>query len=123
MARAKRSSAVLETARRRIAGLKSINPAPKFGATMTPEMYEQKAEALDARVNGYNQMLSAADAELNGIEADESELNDLNKRYLAATGAQYGQDSSEYEAMGGTRLSERKKPKARGSGGTPPPTP
>lgn len=122
MARAKRSSPVLEAARRRIAGLKSIS-SPAFGANMTTAMYEQKADALDARINGYNQMLSAADAELNGIEADEGELNDLNKRYLAATGAQYGTDSSEYEAVGGTRLSERKKPTRKGSGGTPPPTP
>ena len=42
---------------------------------------------------------------------------------LAAVGAKYGTDSSEYEMVGGTRLSERKKPKAKGSGGTAPPKP
>ena len=83
MARAKRGSPVLEAARRRIAGLKSIS-SPAFGANMTTAMYEQKADALDARIDAYNQMLSAADAELNGIEAHEAELNDLNKRFLAA---------------------------------------
>ena len=48
----------------------------------------------------------------------------MNKRVLSAVEAHFGPDSSEYEAVGGTRLSERKRPtpKAPG-GGTPAPTP
>ena len=41
--------------------------------------------------------------------AEESELNDWNRRVLSAVEAQYGPDSSEYEMVGGTRKSERKK--------------
>ncbi len=40
------------------------------------------------------------------------------KRYLAATGAQSGWDSSEYEAVGETRQSGRKKPVRKGTGGS-----
>lgn len=40
-----------------------------------------------------------------------------SKRWLAATGAKFGTDSNEYEAVGGTRTSERKKKKPKGSGG------
>lgn len=118
MARAKRKSAVLETARRRLAGLKSIKPAPNYGPLLTEAILKQKADALDARLSSYNQMLSEADTELNGIEADEDEMTDYNRRFLSATEGQYGPDSSEYEAMGGTRTSDRKKRTPKGSGGT-----
>jgi len=53
--------------------------------------------------------------------AEESELNDWNRRVLSAVEAQFGPDSSEYEMVGGTRKSERKKPskKAPVGGSTP----
>ena len=46
--------------------------------------------------------------------AEESELNDWNRRVLSAVEAQFGPDSSEYEMVGGTRKSERKKPSKKG---------
>ncbi len=110
MARAKRSSSILETARQRLAGLKSITPAPDFGPGLSLLTYEQKSTALAARLDGYNQKLAALDDEQNNLERDEKELHDLNKRVLSATEAQYGPDSSQYELAGGTRLSERKRP-------------
>lgn len=119
MARAKRKSAVLETARRRLAGLNSIDPEPNFGPLLTKVILKGKADSLEARLSGYNQMLSEADTELNGIEADEDEIADLNRRFLSASEGQFGPDSSEYEAMGGTRTSDRKKRTPKGGGGTP----
>jgi hypothetical protein len=42
-------------------------------------------------------------------------------RMLAAIGARYGTDSSEYEMVGGTRTSERKRsPRKAGGSSTPP---
>ena len=52
--------------------------------------------------------------------AEESELNDWNRRVLSAVEAQFGPDSSEYEMVGGTRKSERKKPSKKDSGGSKP---
>jgi len=49
MARAKRKPAVLETARRRLAGLKSITPAPDFGTNMKLDDYEQEVNDLSAK--------------------------------------------------------------------------
>jgi hypothetical protein len=125
MARAKRKSAVLETARRRLVGLNSLSSEPNFGPLLTKAILKQKADALETRLDGYNQMLSEADTELNGIEADEDQLNDLNRRFLSAGEAQFGPDSSEYEALGGTRKSDRKKrtPKGSGDGGGTPAKP
>jgi exonuclease VII small subunit len=110
MARLKRSSNVLETARQRLSGLKSITPKPDFGPALDIDQYEQDINALSTSLDKYNQTVSLLDQMQNELEADEAKLNDKSKRMLAATGAQYGPNSSQYEQVGGTRLSERKRP-------------
>jgi hypothetical protein len=116
MARLRRSSSVLETARQRLAGLKSIQPAPNFGSNLSVADYEQKIEDLSDDLDGYNAQLAALDERQNKIDAKEDALNDWNKRMLSATGAQYGSDSSEYEMAGGKRTSERARPTRKGPG-------
>ena len=110
MARLKRSSNVLETARQRLSGLQSITAKPDFGPALDIDQYEQDINALSTSLDKYNQTVSLLDQMQNELEADEAKLNDKSKRMLAATGAQYGPDSSQYEQVGGTRLSERKRP-------------
>ncbi|MFL6256236.1 MAG: hypothetical protein ACJ74T_14600 [Pyrinomonadaceae bacterium] len=121
MARLKRSSAVLETARRRLAGLKSITPKVDFGPALDVDQYEEEINHLSASIDKYNEMLALLDQMLNGVEAEEAQVNDKTKRMLAATGAQYGTNSSQYEQVGGTRPDDRKYPakKKPGGGGSP----
>jgi hypothetical protein len=119
MARAKRNSSVLETARQRLAGLKSITPPPDFGANLKLEGYEQQINALGAKLASYNEMNATLDGLLNEIGQAEADMRSMNTRMLAAAEAHYGPDSSEYEQVGGTRTSERKRP-ARGSNKTTP---
>jgi hypothetical protein len=123
MARKRRTSSVLETARQRLAGLKSITPTPNFGASLTVTAYETTINGFGTKLDTYNQSVAALDDLQNGLEADETTLRELNKRMLSAVEGQYGPDSSEYEQAGGTRQSERKKPKARAAGASKPPTP
>src|SRR5437763_14522147 len=111
MARAKRSSAVLEAARRRLAGLKSITPAPDFGPNLKVSDYEQEINDLSAKIDNYNQRLSSLDDLLNDIEADERNLRAKNTRMLSASEAQYGTNSRQYGQAGGTPTSERKRQK------------
>jgi hypothetical protein len=118
MGRKKRGSAVLETARKRFAGLKSIDPPANFGPGMTEADYEARITGFQNRLDGYNEHSAALDQEQTELDAEEDVLNDWNKRYLAAGGARFGTDSKEYEALGGTRQSDRKKPKRGGSGGS-----
>ena len=120
MARLRRKSPVLEIARQRLAGLKSLDQEPNFGTALSLTGYDAMATAFAGKLDNYNQQLAALDDLQNDLEADEDKLNDMNKRMLSATGAQYGEDSSEYEAAGGKRLSERKKPTRKGSGGSTP---
>ena len=125
MARARRSSSVLDSARQRLAGLKAINPAPNLGPALSLDIYEQEVTALSTSLDAYNQRLAGLDEMQNTLEAAEDSLRDKNKRILSAVEAQYGPDSSEYEQTGGTRTSERKRPTGRppGAGPTLPPTP
>ena len=116
MGRKKRGSAVLETARKRLAGLKSLDVTVDFGPNMKQADYEGIIDSFQTRLDNYNQHSAELDQEQNGVDAEEGALNDWNKRFLSATGARFGLDSNEYEAVGGTRSSERKKPKRGGSG-------
>jgi len=116
MARIKRGSAVLETARQRLSGLKSITPKPNYGPALDVDQYEQEIEAHSAKLDGYNDTLSHLDRLQNELEEQGDALNEKNRRMLAATGAHYGPDSNEYEAVGGTRKSDRKRPARKKAG-------
>lgn len=109
MARLKRSSVVLETARQRLAGLKSITPKPNFGPALDVDQYEQEVNAFASKLDKYNDTVSLLDTLQNELDEAEEQVSDKNKRMLAATGAQYGNNSSEYERVGGTRSSDRKR--------------
>ena len=119
MARLKRTSAVLEAARKRLSGLKGISPPANLGANLTDTIYTAKIDSVAARLDAYNQKLAELDQDQNDLQAEEAELNDLNRRFLAAGEAAYGPDSNEYEMLGGTRKSERKKPTKKGGAPTP----
>lgn len=110
MARPKRNSTILETARQRLAALKSFTPKPNFGPTLDLDQYEQEVNTLSASLDEYNDLLSRLDALQNDLDARQANLRDKNKRMLAAVGALYGTNSNEYELAGGTRTSERKRP-------------
>jgi hypothetical protein len=113
MARPKRNSAVLETARQRIAALKTITPTPNFSPSLDLDQYEQDMNALAALLRTYNDTLTLLDRLRNELGDAEALLREMSKRVLAAVGAFYGLDSNEYEAAGGTRTSERKRPTTR----------
>ena len=109
MARIKRKSAVLEAARKRLAGLKAIE-TPNLGTNLTEAIFTAKITSLSNRLDSYNTLLTRADEEQNELEKEEAETAELSRRFLAAAEAQHGPDSNEYEMLGGTRTSDRKKP-------------
>jgi hypothetical protein len=119
MARAKRKSSVLETARQRLAGLKSITPPPDFGSNLKLDEYERQLNDLSTKLDSYNSMVASLDGLLNEVRQMEADMRAMNTRMLAAAEAHYGPDSSEYEQVGGTRTSERKRPSKSSNKGTP----
>ena len=80
--------------------------------------FTAKVTGLTGKLDTYNTHVAELDDEQNSIDAEEDELRDWNRRWLSAIEAKHGPDSSEYEAVGGKRTSERKKP--RRGGGKPP---
>ena len=122
MARSKRTSAISEAARLRLAGLQSIDPLLDLGGGLTVVSFKADIDDVDADMNTYNTMLSDVDQFQNRLNTKEDKLNDKSTRLLAAVGAHFGKDSDEYEKAGGTRTSERKKsgPKGKSGAGSPP---
>lgn len=116
MARIRRGSAVLETARQRLSGLKSITPKANFGPALDIDEYEQEVSDLSASLDKYNETLTLLDRLQNELEEKEAQVKDKSKRMLAATGAQYGPNSSQYEGVGGTRTDDRKRATKKTSG-------
>jgi DNA repair ATPase RecN len=114
MARTKRTSTVLETARQRLSGLKSITPEPNFGPGLGLADYEADINAANAKLDSHNEQLSSIDQSQNELDSLEAALREKNRRFLSAAEARYGPDSSEYEQAGGTRKSERKRPGPKG---------
>src|SRR5262249_36273158 len=110
MARKRRTSKVLETARQRLAGVKAISPPAGIGGTLTLASFEAAIEAFSDQQDSYNSKIADLDDETNQLDDQEEQLNQLNQRILAAVRAQYGPDSSELEQLGAVRLRDRKKP-------------
>lgn len=115
MARQKKlSSTALDTANIRLAGLTSMGGKVDLGKNLTVAAFQAERDKLTADVAEYNALLSTLDSKLNGIRAREKSLTGMNSAVLRRIAADFGPDSDEYEKVGGTRMSERKKagPKA-----------
>jgi hypothetical protein len=120
MARLKRTSPPVAAAQQRASGLASIDAALDLGNGLTLTAYTAKITSVSDALDDYNTKLSELDGLLNDLEDLEGELDELSVRMLTAVAAKYGKDSDEYEKAGGTRTSERKKPKKKATPPTPP---
>ena len=97
MARHRRKSTILESARQRLAGLKEFTPKPDFGPGLSVESFEAEVNGFRDVHDSYNGDLAALDDKTNELEEREQRLADFNQRILAAVKGLYGPDSSEYE--------------------------
>ena len=113
----KKVSIVIRNAAARAAGMKSIAPAPDFGADLTVVAYETAVGDAQDKQSKYNTLLAQADEAKNVFESAETNLADLSDRMLAATAGKFGRNSNEYVKAGGTRKVDRKR-----TTGTPVPT-
>ena len=72
MARQRRTSAVLETTRQRLAGLKQIDTAPDFGGNLNVAGGEALVTDLGGELDSYNHNSVALDEQQNVVETKES---------------------------------------------------
>jgi hypothetical protein len=109
MAFKRRVSPTLVKATTRANKLAEIKPDLALGS-MTLANYQVKVKAAQSALDHYNGLLTQADLESDQFDDLEAELKDLSERMLTLVATEYGKDSPEYEAAGGVRKSERKKP-------------
>jgi hypothetical protein len=108
----------MNDAEQRVAGMKSIDAALDLKDGVSVAAGEALLDDARAALADYNQTLALSDEKLTVFKAKERLLRDFNKKVLPAVGLKYGTDSAEYEMVGGTRDSERARPKPK-----QPPTP
>ena len=110
MPRLKRTSQDLDKAKARANNIVSIDPGLDFGNGLSVPAYQEQINALQAKLDRHNNLLSELDAIANDITAAEKTLAAYSERMLDGVGVRFGKDSNEYEKAGGVRKSERKRP-------------
>ena len=108
--RMKRETKDMRDLRQKIAGMKAIDKSFDAGNGVTLITAEALLLDSDSALEATNQAVAAADDKDNILNAKNKLVRAFNKKILPAGGLKYGTDSSEYELLGGTRESERKKP-------------
>jgi hypothetical protein len=108
----KRNSRALTKAERRIEGLQTINPDLDFGNGFSITDYNTQVQDLREKLAVYNQSRTMVDKAQNALLEAERALNSYSERMLLTVASQYGKDSDEYGMAGGTRKSERRKPRS-----------
>ena len=112
MARPKKKSNVLETAERRLSGMKSIDPKLALGGGCTTSNIEAKVKEVRRKLDYYNNLLTDVDAATR-LEEAEKALNYLSVKVLPGVTTRYAKESAEYESVGGIKPSDRKRSRRR----------
>jgi hypothetical protein len=111
MTQRKRNSMPLTKAERRIEGMQTINPQLDFSNGFSIATYNTKVIELREKLAAYNQAQTIVDKTHNALIEAERELNTYSEQMLLNVASRYGKNSDEYEMAGGTRRSDRKKPR------------
>ena len=109
MARRKKTSATLTKAEQRLSGLKSIAAKVDLGNGFTSDTFGKEVSGLRQKIEDYNTLLSKADDAVNEIQKMERQLSVSAENVLLGVKMKYGKDSSQYEMVGGTRQSDRRR--------------
>lgn len=80
-----------------------------LGEDLTPDQIQQAIATHEAAVKEANATKAAAIKASNDKKAALKAITDLITRVRSATRGKYGPDSTQYEQVGGTRASERKR--------------
>lgn len=113
MARPKKNSAILQTAERRLSGMKAIDPKLDLGGGCSTNNIDAKAKDVRKKLDEYNTLLAQVDAAANRLERAEKDLNRLSVKVLPGVATRYDKESDQYEMVGGVRPSERKRAKRK----------
>ncbi len=108
----------VQTAQQRVNGMVSVDERLDLGSGVSVETLTASVTAVTNAISEYNTMLAQVDEKSNEIEALIERMNDLATRSLKGAEFKFGCDSNEFEMIGGTRKSDRKRPIRKNGGGT-----
>ncbi|QIR36298.1 hypothetical protein HCG51_05690 [Tolypothrix sp. PCC 7910] len=111
MRQQKRNSRALTKAERRIEGLQMIDPDLDFGNEFSIANYNGKVQQLREKLAAYNQAKTLVEKTQTALVDAERVLNNYSEHMLLNVASRYGKNSDEYGMAGGTRKSERRKPR------------
>jgi hypothetical protein len=107
--RKRKLSAKVTTARKRIDGIRSIDPKIDLNNGLTDAAYEAAISKVENETEEYNTYLSQADGVSTRLKQSEKELGEFSQRMLNAVGSKFGYNSVEYKKAGGTPKGEKKR--------------
>lgn len=114
MARKKKTvSSVLNKAKARLAGLRSIDANIDLGNGNTAAAFDAEITKATNSMESYNTQLSLVDEKFNAFKKLERAVSAMSQTMLSAVGTKYGYNSVEYEMAGGVPKDKRKKPTPR----------
>ena len=83
------------------------------GKNLSSVEYSDKLNKCDELRNSLNTILEDADEKRDMLNKEVKELGKLSSQLLSAVKARFGEDSTEYDQMGGTKKSQRKRRKVK----------
>ncbi len=98
----------VQEARKRIEGMRAIDPALDLGNGLTLKAFEKLVQSYLDGVDAHNGAIAALKKTQNQLNKRLKEISSFSGRMLNGVGSRFGEDSDEYEQAGGTRTSERK---------------
>jgi hypothetical protein len=114
----RKSGRIVTQAKTRLSAMKEIdileNRTVDYGGQgrpLTAVDLEKQIDLCENEVMSHNQLLEQADATGNHIDAEENTLEEMYSQVLKGAVAEFGTDSDEVEMLGGTRKSERRRPR------------
>lgn len=111
MAQRTRNSSILSKAERRNEGLQSLHPDLDLGNGLSLEQYESLIDEVREKLAAYNAARSIASVAQNTLVEAERKLGRYSSQLLSGIASVYGRESDEYEVAGGTRPSDRRRPR------------
>ena len=113
MARKPKTDREMQAGKIRLAKVKSVEPDFKANDDVSVAKLEAALSEAQSVLDDYNQTLASLDGKNNQYNLQIKKINNLSELLLDAVGLKYGKDSDQYEMAGGTRKSERRKPKPK----------
>ncbi|GAP93647.1 hypothetical protein [Leptolyngbya sp. NIES-2104] len=107
MARAQRTSRVLDKGQVQLLKFRSVDPKMDFGNDRSITTLAKQIEQLNTQLIDYNNTLAQVDAKKLRLDEMEKTMNDLMDQLMNGVCGKYGNDSREFEMAGGIRKSDR----------------